>query len=86
MTPLQKLARVPLPAGPWEVCLSMDNDGDWLAMLCDDFARIVVQFTCYDGEINTRWVMELSMTLTPYRLRQAKAWAKAVEAAMKGKR
>ncbi len=82
MTILQRLARVPLPSGPWQTDLSMDWKGDWRAALCDDFGYIIVDVRTYDGvQVDPHWVIEHGRKLTPYRMRQAKAWVKAVEKA-----
>jgi len=84
-TILQRLARVPLPSGPWGVSLGLRFDGVWNAQLCDGASYIVVEIGNFEGAVETDWVMEnRRLTLTPYRMRQARAWANAVERAAKG--
>lgn len=78
MTPLQRVVGVPLPSGDWS--------GDYQSFDADN-----CQAALYEGRDkivavsafgNILWINVALVSI--YRLRQARAWAKAVQRAMEG--
>jgi len=79
MTPLQKIVGVPLPSGEWYATYSRWSfDAACQAVLYEHGEKIV----CVAPSGKSIWYSTLD--LSPYRVRQARAWAKAVKRAMEG--